>query len=165
MSIYLGACFECGSEELMVASVGDNAEPVTAWIEKMKTIREESIHDFPPFPLSLSDIESYVVCAECGGVSSVIEHYKDEYRPEHQVRMDDVIVNPKHRYMFDNLDNGLRPVDEHEDWFGLPYIVGEGDSYEVRCYDGGAWDRSTGKAFGLSLYDAIEVVKANYNKY
>lgn len=69
------------------------------------------------------------------------------------------------RLVTTHLNNGNRPVDEHKDWFGLPYIVGEGDSYEVRCYDGGAWDRSTGKAFGLSLYDAIEVVKANYNKY
>lgn len=166
MSVYLGMCHGCGSEDLSIVLVKDKPEPVEKWIDHMKVLYEQSIHEFPPFKLAVADVESYVCCSECGNVSDIIEYYKEEYRPNNQVRMDDVIVDPKQRHMFDNLNNALRPGDEHDDWYGLPYIDSRGeDRYDVRCYDGGAWDRSTTKGFNLSLYDAIAFVKDNYSEY
>ena len=165
MSVYLGECFGCDESDLKIVSTKSNPKPVIEWIDNLKKLHAGSMHDFPEITLTADDVESYVICGSCGGVSDLIEYYKDEYRPNNQVRMDGVIVDPKQRYMFDNLNNGLRPSNEHDDWFGLPFIEKRSDTYDVRCYDGGAWDRSTTVGFNLSLYDAIAFVKANYSEY
>ncbi len=68
-----------------------------------------------------------------------------------------ILLNPRLPAGFDDTDNKCRPP-EHAIWWGVPYIVSHRNSnpdpkfleafpagirYELRCLDGGAWDRST----------------------
>lgn len=72
-------------------------------------------------------------------------------------------VNPRLPSGFDNTPNTKRPA-SHMNWWGIPYIVehekGPGcppgePHYEVRRLDGGAWDRSTGHGYNLTLAEAV----------
>jgi hypothetical protein len=122
------------------------------------------------------------------------EAYMDAYLSHHylekQPLIDGVVVNPYQREMFDATSNDDRNPQEIEDWWGIPYITvttyfvnpnytaakndkeasewaknyQTGNRYDVRCLDGGAWDRSTGIKYGFnSLLEAIDFVKANYD--
>lgn len=84
--------------------------------------------------------------------------YTDANRPQNQKTVRGVIVNPVLRDGFDDTPNDLRDPQETEDWFGLPYIVGSGDNWKIRCLDGGAWDRSTLRGFADSMEGAIDKV-------
>jgi hypothetical protein len=61
--------------------------------------------------------------------------------------VDGVFLDPELPPDFDDTDNKLRPH-EQAIWWGVPFIrteqkVGGGVRYDLRCLDGGAWDRST----------------------
>ncbi|MGL5303251.1 MAG: hypothetical protein ACRC9M_06575 [Aeromonas sp.] len=113
--------------------------------------------------------------------------YEDAHRPQAQAVVDGVIINPALRPGFDDTPHEDRCELEEADWWGVPYIeiisfdlmrgtlAGEelrsakeawlsmwpdGNRYEVRCLDGGAWDRSTNKGAFASLSAAIAVAKA-----
>lgn len=43
---------------------------------------------------------------------------------------------------FDGTRNELRPL-SHQKWWYRPYVVTNGDKFDVYCLDGGAWDRPT----------------------
>lgn len=70
-----------------------------------------------------------------------------------------VPYNPKLPKFFDDTPNDARPR-THLLWWGIPYIqVRDGLSnlrYEVRCLDGGAWDRSTYWGTFGSIEEAID---------
>lgn len=66
-----------------------------------------------------------------------------------------VLVNPQLPAAFNDTNNEARP-ESHQCWWNRPYIVTHtgtgvewkaawpsGARYDVRCLDGGAWDRST----------------------
>lgn len=66
-----------------------------------------------------------------------------------------VPINPVLPDDFDSTDNSTRP-DRDLAWWGVPFVVTQWDDapefvnywkgnvrYDVRCLDGGAWDRST----------------------
>lgn len=48
---------------------------------------------------------------------------------------------------------------EIENWWNIPFIETCGTAYQVRCYDGGAWDRSTNHGVFNTVEDAISKAK------
>lgn len=60
----------------------------------------------------------------------------------------------------DDIANELRTEEEVMKWWNVPYVEenydGERRSYDVRVLDGGAWDRSTFKAHGDTLDEAVQ---------
>lgn len=163
-----GVCYSCGGDILSKVSVSEDLKPIADYIARDNELRAKN--GFSLLPLSVDDVQEYVICDSCNGLVDVIEKYKDEYTISAQERVEGVIVDPVQRYFFDNVNNAHRPQQEHDEWFCIPYIVSNNNVdtdkiYDVRCYDGGAWDRSTGKAWNLSFEDAINFVKTNYENY
>ncbi|MGO9613980.1 MAG: hypothetical protein ACLPX5_13240 [Dissulfurispiraceae bacterium] len=92
----------------------------------------------------------------------------------------EIPINPKLPKNFDRKRNEARPQ-SHQQWWYRPYIVTctledfgvvdekqekswlakfpTGTRYEVRCLDGGAWDRSTHYGFYATLQEAKKVAK------
>lgn len=63
---------------------------------------------------------------------------------------------------FDSTPNEARSKAQLDRWWNRPYVLTRGgEQYEVRCLDGGAWDRSTwyGCASTLEEADAIAAEK------
>lgn len=93
--------------------------------------------------------------------------------------VDGVPVNPKLPKNFDSTPNDARPA-SHRRWEGRPYILTDeggnmqspeararwlaswptGIRYDVRCLDGGAWDRSSCWGNFATLEEAIACAKA-----
>ena len=84
--------------------------------------------------------------------------YLDANRPQNQKAVRGVIVNPVLRDDFDNTPNESRDPQETEDWFGLPYIIFNGEIWHIRCLNGGAWDRSSLIGFSETMDGAIDEV-------
>lgn len=85
--------------------------------------------------------------------------------------IDGVAVDPNLPPNFDSMANDSRPV-RHLAWWGIPFIQvtansspqfktlwPEGHRYDVRCLDGGAWDRSTAWGALPSLQEAVALAK------
>ena len=87
-----------------------------------------------------------------------------------------IAVNPKLPARFSDTPNDARPA-SHMRWWGRPYIETEergpgvsetqwlawwpeGVRYDVRCLDGGAWDRPTCKGAFKSLAEAVAYAEA-----
>lgn len=98
-----------------------------------------------------------------------IDDYEPRHRPENQTLVRGVPVNPTLREAFDCTPNEERDPLEIEDWWDRPYVVSyekdspefrkrwpEGVRYDVRCLDGGAWDRSTNRGAFPSLDAAVD---------
>lgn len=74
-----------------------------------------------------------------------------------------------------DISNEQREQSELDAWWNIPYIEENYDTntqtikgYDVRCLDGNCWDRPTGKAWNLSLEDAlvfVEELKASNGHY
>lgn len=77
------------------------------------------------YDVLFQDIEYILACDKCGHIESVIEYYKEEYKPNAQEKIEGVIINPKQRFFFDCLNNELRPKEEVKDWLNIKYIVTE----------------------------------------
>ncbi|WCH25132.1 hypothetical protein [Aeromonas salmonicida] len=116
----------------------------------------------------------------------------DEYLPEHYLENQTswaapgIPLNPKLREDFDNTPNEERDPLELKDWWRVPYIKTidwaafassdeehrrswfeawpTGIRYDVRCLDGGAWDRSTNKGAFPTLEQAITAAQALLGK-
>jgi hypothetical protein len=97
---------------------------------------------------------------------------------QRQERTMGVPINPELPPGFDDTPNDARPA-SHACWWDRPYVVSIaweqmawpgatevdrakwyahwpwGTRYEVRCLDGGAWDRSTGWGMFATLEEAI----------
>jgi hypothetical protein len=89
-----------------------------------------------------------------------------------------VSINPKLSKNFDNIPNDARPK-SHQRWWFRPFIRTmswedwksededrkaewykhwpSGVRYEVRCLDGGAWDRTTNHGMFATLEEAMSV--------
>ena len=80
--------------------------------------------------------------------------------------------NPKLPSNFDDCDNRFRPS-SHQRWWNRPFIRTEtgagkqwleawpsGIRYDVRCLDGGAWDRSTGWGLFATFEQAIRFLQS-----
>ncbi len=85
--------------------------------------------------------------------------------------IDGVPVNPDLPENFDRTPNERRP-DSHLAWVRVPFIVAYIDSnpdfvkhwkgdtrYDVRCLDGGAWDRSTWWGSYADISEAVNLAK------
>jgi hypothetical protein len=81
-----------------------------------------------------------------------------------------VAFNPKLPRNFDSTPNDARPA-SHRKWWNRPYISTQtgddphwlnawpsGIRYDVRCLDGGAWDRSTGWGMFATLDEALQLI-------
>ena len=81
-------------------------------------------------------------------------------------------VDPKLPANFDDTDNEQRPA-SHQAWWNVPFIRTYRDTapkfleawpggvrYDVRCLDGGAWDRTTAWGWFATLDEAVECAKA-----
>jgi len=64
-------------------------------------------------------------------------------------------INPKLPEDFDHTPNEERP-ESHKKWWFLPYIVDSNDGFEIRCLNGGAWDRSIHIAWYETLKEAVK---------
>jgi len=83
-----------------------------------------------------------------------------------QALVDGVPVNPVLPDDFWCLRNEDRPS-SHLIWWGVPFIVKtanenwpNGERYDVRCLDGGGWDRPTVWGFFETLGEAVQTAKA-----
>jgi hypothetical protein len=94
-------------------------------------------------------------------------------RDAEQARVAGIPFNPKLPANFDNAANDRRPA-SHRRWWNRPFIsteiCGEADPfytkwlqawplgirYEVRCLDGGAWDRPTCWGMFKTVEEAIQ---------
>lgn len=98
-----------------------------------------------------------------------IDDYEPRHRPENQTLVRGVPVNPTLREAFDCTPHEERDLLELEDWWDRPYVVShegkgpefrkhwpEGVRYNVRCLDGGAWDRSSNRGAFASLEAALD---------
>jgi len=83
-----------------------------------------------------------------------------------------VPFNPRLPPCFDNMPHDRRPSG-HNKWWHRPFIRTEVDDdprwlaawpsgirYDVRCLDGGAWDRSTCLGQFATLYEAVGCARA-----
>jgi hypothetical protein len=70
-----------------------------------------------------------------------------------------VSINPKLRADFDNTPNEKRSKTELIRWWCNPFVVTNGERFNVRCLDGGAWDRSTLHASYDKLEEAVNHAK------
>lgn len=61
---------------------------------------------------------------------------------------------------FDFTPNDRRSKRELDTWWEKPFAISHGDKFEVRCLDGGAWDRSTYYGMANSLAEANQLAKA-----
>lgn len=81
--------------------------------------------------------------------------YLPKHYPENQTELylGVIPVNPSLPTDFDCIEHEERSSLEIQHWWGRPFIVSDTYSGEttwtVRCLNGGAWDRSSGIAFGL----------------
>ena len=91
--------------------------------------------------------------------------------------VDGILINPLLPEDFDNTPNDERSKDEIAMWYKRPYITTqenffengspsydsflkawpENIRYNVRCLDGGAWDRSTNKGSFATLDEAVSM--------
>ena len=91
--------------------------------------------------------------------------------------IDGIHVNPELPAEFDNTPNEARPK-SHMVWWGVPFIVSHTDDHprflehwksgtrwDVRCLDGGAWDRSTCWGQYGSLEEAVKAAKSGKGSF
>lgn len=117
-----------------------------------------------------------------------IDSYESQHRPENQTRIQDgICIDPCLRDYFDATPNDQREGLEVADWWDRPYIqttsweqmkprnatpeqieerrlkwlehFPSGIRYDVRCLDGGAWDRSTWWGSTDTLDAALVIAK------
>ena len=70
-----------------------------------------------------------------------------------------ILIDPQLPDDFDNTANEDRPPEQMAMW-GKPYIVSNGPGrYDVRCLDGGAWDRSTWRGKAPTVEEAVELAR------
>jgi hypothetical protein len=116
------------------------------------------------------------------GAAGVLSEYRDTQAAaiDHARTTGDIPVNPNLPRNFENTPNERRPA-SHQRWWGRPFIVSlsweqrnrtsadrdkwfeawpGGTRYDVRCLDGGAWDRSTWWGAFATLEEAIECAKS-----
>ncbi len=115
------------------------------------------------------------------GQTVTIEDYEEQHRPDAQELVEGVPLNPCLRPGFDSTPNEERDPQEIDDWWNLPYIQAvawddfesddaerrqswfahwpSGTRYDVRCLDGGAWDRSTSWGQAATLEAALEIAR------
>lgn len=84
--------------------------------------------------------------------------YKDGTTYTAKSQVDGVLIDPKLPARFDNTPNEKRP-DSQTKWWAFPFIVTDGEAYETRCLDGGAWDRSTSWGTFAKLSEAVARAK------
>jgi hypothetical protein len=84
--------------------------------------------------------------------------------------IDGVPINPKLPADFDDTPNDARPP-SHWMWWRVPYVVfdpagaqtvtagASAPAIDVRCLDGGGWDRSTWLGTFASIDDAIAFIR------
>lgn len=93
------------------------------------------------------------------------EPYLPENRPEAQLTVKRIPIDPNLRPSFFITDNSERDGNEMNDWWCQPFIQTHAhDStvyYTVWCLDGGAWDRPTWWDVCETLWDAILVAKVH----
>ena len=118
---------------------------------------DELLGHCPAFKTDLFEYEEY--------------KYWDYHQPHghynERQKVEGIHINPLLPEAFDNYPNEERPAQELTDWWELPYITVTPVVYQnklkivynVRCLDGGAWDRSTSKGDFDNLEAALERAK------
>jgi hypothetical protein len=73
-----------------------------------------------------------------------------------------LVLDPKLPPWFDQRANQLRSKRHLDTWWDKPFAITApgGQGFEVRCLDGGAWDRSTWYGFAKTLPEATELAKS-----
>lgn len=78
----------------------------------------------------------------------------------------DLPVDPPLRELFDQTPNEERSQHELDTWWDRPYALTCPDGhFEVRCLDGGAWDRSTCYGVAASLDEAKVIAERKLKKW
>lgn len=104
------------------------------------------------------------------------EYEIEDYLPEHYWQNQEdceivagwrIPINPNLRPDFDHTPNEERDYLEVEHWWGKPYVETvlnshwpEGRRWDVRCLDGGAWDRSTNHGAFATLAEALAFIES-----
>lgn len=97
------------------------------------------------------------------GITGV--YIKKLHAPNAQHQIMGVPIDPCQRLGFDSTANDERDVTETLDWWRRGYVISgkrfsDGKpQYNVRCLDGGAWDRSTWKHTTPDLIEAVDYAR------
>lgn len=87
----------------------------------------------------------------------------DQFEAENVI--DGILINPILPKRFDSTPNESRP-DSHEKFWYRPYILTGDGQIVLRCYDGGAWDRSTNWGVFNTIEEAVKAGrKKQYNPH
>lgn len=72
-----------------------------------------------------------------------------------KMRSESLPIDPVLPENFHHTPNEARSTAELDEWWDRPYAMTRGDGqFEVRCLDGGAWDKSTNYGIATSLDEA-----------
>lgn len=71
----------------------------------------------------------------------------------------DIPLDPVLPPDFDYTSNDRRSKRELDTWWEKPFAISHGDQFEVRCLDGGAWDRSTYYGMASTMTEANELAR------
>lgn len=71
----------------------------------------------------------------------------------------EIPVDPKLPKDFDSTPNENRSKDELDRWWDHPYCVTVDKGFDVRCLNGGAWDRSSWLGRASTYRDACELAE------
>lgn len=78
----------------------------------------------------------------------------------------ELVIDPDLPAAFDDTPNEDRSAEEIEQWWLRPFAhVTDDGRYEVRCLDGGAWDRSTWYGIADDLESARALAKSKLAKW
>lgn len=79
---------------------------------------------------------------------------------------DDIPLDPVLPPNFDNTPNEDRSKKELDQWWDKPFLVSRGDgSFDARCLNGGAWDRSTYLGTAASVDEARSLAREKQKEW
>ncbi len=97
---------------------------------------------------------------------AIAEGYKSWRELQSRVEFFDLPVDPQLREDFDETPHEDRPKAEIDRWWDRPFAQTLPDGrLQVRCLDGGAWDRSTNYGVAANLGEAKELARRKLSQW
>ncbi|MDP2975215.1 MAG: hypothetical protein Q8N45_03265 [Anaerolineales bacterium] len=150
-----------GAEEIEMPS-GSRATPTATLLAKSKKTAKTLAKT-----TDLTHAQALERVAEDAGYSSWHEllHACNSANPRPRAN-DDMPVDPELPPDFDNTPNEERSTEELDTWWDRPFAQTRADgTLDVRCLDGGAWDRATFYGTAETVEAARSLAKAKLAKW